>query len=112
MSEFYDSIMRGLHEAVEDAKGKRKLPRRTVCVIPVKEYTAEEVKNIRHQTGMSQQLFAEYMGVSDKTVEAWESGRNHPSGSASRILTWAFPTRLWRHGNPEEIILLEVQAEF
>ena len=87
MSEFYDSIMRGLHEAVEDAKGKRKLPRRTVCVIPVKEYTAEEVKNIRHQTGISKKLFAEYMGVSDKTVEAWESGRNHPSGSASRILS-------------------------
>ena len=26
------------------------------------------------------------MGVSDKTVEAWESGTNHPSGVASRIL--------------------------
>ena len=26
------------------------------------------------------------MGVSDKTVEAWEAGTNHPSGAASRIL--------------------------
>ena len=26
------------------------------------------------------------MGVSDKTVEAWEAGTNHPSGAASRLL--------------------------
>jgi putative transcriptional regulator len=27
------------------------------------------------------------MGVSEKTVEAWEAGVNHPSGAASRILS-------------------------
>ena len=27
------------------------------------------------------------MGVSLKTVEAWEAGTNHPSGAASRILS-------------------------
>lgn len=87
MSEIYDSIMRGLQEAVDDAKGKKKLRKRTVTVIPVKLYSADEIKKIRKKTGMSQQLFAEYMGVSDKTVEAWESGRNYPSGSSSRILS-------------------------
>ena len=35
---------------------------------------------------MSQKTFASYVGVSDKTVEAWEAGTNHPSGAASRIL--------------------------
>ncbi len=85
MSRAYDSIMAGLTEAVEDVKEK-KLPRRIVTVLPVKEYRAEEVKAIRNRTGLSQKLFAGYMGVSDKTVEAWESGKNHPSGAASRIL--------------------------
>ena len=80
-----ESIMTGLTEAVEDVKEK-KLPRRVVTVLPVKEYQAEEVKAIRNKTGLSQKLFAGYMGVSDKTVEAWESGKNHPSGAASRIL--------------------------
>ena len=28
-----------------------------------------------------------YMGVSAKTVEAWEAGTNRPSGTASRILS-------------------------
>lgn len=85
MSRAYESIMAGLTEAVEDVKEK-KLPRRIVTVLPVKEYQAEEVKAIRKRTGLSQKLFAGYMGVSDKTVEAWESGKNHPSGAASRIL--------------------------
>ena len=31
-------------------------------------------------------LFAQYMGVSVKTVEAWEAGRNHPVGAACRLL--------------------------
>ncbi len=85
MNRAYESIMTGLTEAVEDVKEK-KLPRRVVTVLPVKEYQAEEVKAIRNKTGLSQKLFAGYMGGSDKTVEAWESGKNHPSGAASRIL--------------------------
>ena len=85
MNRAYESIITGLTEAVEDVKEK-KLPRRVVTVLPVKEYQAEEVKAIRNKTGLSQKLFAGYMGVSDKTVEAWESGKNHPSGAASRIL--------------------------
>ena len=87
MSNVYESIMAGLTEAVEDAKGKeKKLQRRVVTVVPVKKYEAAEVQKIRKSTGMSQKVFASYMGVSAKTVEAWESGTNHPSGTASRIL--------------------------
>ena len=37
-------------------------------------------------TGMTQSVFAAYMGVSKKTVEAWEGGRTHPSGPAFRLL--------------------------
>lgn len=87
MSEAYESIMRGLNEIVQDVEGKKRLPRRTVTIIPVKTYTAAEVKSIRRGTGMSQKLFADYMGVSEKTVEAWEAGTNHPAGSSSRILS-------------------------
>ena len=57
-----------------------------MIVEPVKVYEADEVKKIRNSTGMSQKVFASYMGVSDKTVEAWEAGTNHPSGAASRLL--------------------------
>lgn len=87
MSDVYESIMRGLQEVTEDVTGKKKLPRRTVTVVPVKDYSATEVKKIRQSTGMSQKLFAEYMGVSIKTVEAWEAGTNRPSGPSSRMLS-------------------------
>lgn len=88
MKKVYESIMTGLAEAVEDATlTEKRLKRRVVSVIPVKEYSAQEVREIRRATGFSQKLFASYMGVSDKTVEAWEAGTNHPSGAASRILS-------------------------
>ncbi len=87
MSDMFDSIMTGLNEAIEDAKSmSKKLPRRVVTVVPVKEYNADDVKKIRNSIGMSQKTFASYLGVSDKTVEAWESGVNRPSGAASRLL--------------------------
>lgn len=88
MSEIYKSIMAGLKEVVDDAVSeKKKLRRRVVTIVPVKKYTATEIKMIRNATGMSQKLFAGYLGVSDKTVEAWEAGINIPSGTASRLLT-------------------------
>ena len=38
MSDVYESIVAGLQEAIEDAKSKeKKLPRRVVTVVPVKE---------------------------------------------------------------------------
>lgn len=83
----YNSIMLGLEEALEDAKGEKKLPRHTVWIEPVKEYSASQVKEIRGKTGMSQKNFAGYLGVSPKTVEAWEAGRNCPCGASSRLLS-------------------------
>lgn len=87
MSSVYESIIAGLNEAIEDAQEKeKKLPRRVVSIVPVKDYDSLQVKEIRKNTGMSQKLFASYIGVSTKTVEAWEAGTNKPSGAASRIL--------------------------
>ena len=84
----YDSIMTGLNEALEDVQSEKKtLKRNSISVEPVRVFGADEVKKIRLSTGMSQRNFASYMGVSDKTVEAWEAGTNHPSGAASRLLS-------------------------
>lgn len=85
----YDGIMRGLEEALEHAKGEKSLPTVTVYsknVEPLRNYRPEEIKQIRSALGMTQMLFAGFMGVSQKTVEAWETGRNAPAGPARRIL--------------------------
>ncbi len=88
MSKIYNSIMAGLNEAIEDAgASQKKLKRTTVTIIPVKEYSASEIKSIRRSLSMSQRAFASYLGVSVKTVESWEAGINHPAGAASRLIS-------------------------
>lgn len=87
MGKMYNSIIQGLQEAVEDAQGKHHLNRRIVEVSPLQNFSAQKIKQIRVNVGMSQRAFAGYLGVSQKTVEAWEAGINKPSGSANRLLT-------------------------
>ena len=55
-------------------------------IMPVKEYNNKEIREIRIKAGMTQSVFASYMGVSKKTVEAWECGRTHPTGPVFRLL--------------------------
>ena len=59
----------------------------TIIEIPeLKRYNNDEIRKIRAKTGMTQAIFAAYMGVSKKTVEAWERGINKPTGPACRLL--------------------------
>lgn len=82
----FEDIKTGLMEAIEYEKGNLKANTRTLSVIPIEEFTPSEIKDIRKSVGMTQVLFAKYLGVSLKTVEAWEAGRNQPSGTACRLL--------------------------
>lgn len=84
--EVFDDIINGLKEAIDYEKGKLELRTIATPVKPVKKYSSCEVRDVRLRLKMSQALFAAVMGVSTKTVEAWETGRNVPSGSASRFL--------------------------
>lgn len=86
MSELFDDLVTGLNEAIEFEQGKGKARTYTFVIEPVKRYNKNEIKAIRTHAGMTQAVFANYMGVSSKTVEAWEKGTNHPTGSACRLL--------------------------
>ena len=87
MSKFYDELKIGLNEAVKIERGSLK-GRKTIYEIqPVKKYDNTQIKRIRASVGMTQVLFADYMGVSKKTVEAWEKGANHPTGTACRLIS-------------------------
>lgn len=83
----YESIIKGLNEAIEYENG-RGSARVTKCTVnPAPEFTSKEIKDLRLNFGMTQVTFAEVMGVSVKTVEAWEAGTNKPIGSARRFLS-------------------------
>ena len=83
----YSSIVKGLNEAIEYERGSLKNVKRHVMEVkPLPNYNAKEIKGIRLNLELSQKVFANVMGVSEKTVEAWEAGRNIPQGPARRIL--------------------------
>lgn len=83
----FEEIKTGLNEAIDYEKGNLKTNTRTLSITPIEKFTASEIKEIRKKAGMTQVLFAKYLGVSLKTVEAWEAGRNQPNGTASRMLS-------------------------
>lgn len=49
-------------------------------------YTPEKVRETRDLIGLSQTRFAVFLGVSPKTVQAWEQGVNSPSQGVRRLL--------------------------
>ena len=82
----FDKIKVGLEEAIAYEQGTLKARTTKISDMTVDRYDAAEIKTIRKNTGLTQVVFAKYMGVSVKTVEAWEAGRNHPEGTACRLL--------------------------
>jgi len=95
--------MQGLQEMLDHAQGKIELRSHYVSTTPPKEFTADEIRDIRDKLNMSQGFFAEAIGVSKKTVESWEYGRGKPSGVAARFLTIVEmdPDALRRYGFAE-----------
>ena len=49
-------------------------------------YTPEKVKQTRQRLGVSQVLFARFLGVSVKTVQQWEQGVAEPMPVACRFM--------------------------
>lgn len=83
----YNSIMKGLSEAIEYEQGKSgsaKSDKVNISKLP--EISGNEIKKIRLSCHLTQQSFSAVLGVSKKTIEAWESGKNIPSGPAQRLL--------------------------
>lgn len=81
MSAAYDSIMQGLTEALDHARGKDTGARVHQITIP-----AIDVAAIRTSTGLSQSAFARSIGVAKGTLLNWEHGRRQPTGPAQVLL--------------------------
>ncbi len=60
--------------------------RQIVLDLEPKPYDAKRVLKARKTLGLSQMLFARFIGVSVKTVRAWEQGTNIPQEIACRLM--------------------------
>lgn len=80
--DLFSSLKHGLKEAVAYQRGEE------VPGIVVHERTFPDVDTakIRKSLSLTQRAFATILGVSCRTVEAWESGRSNPTPTARKLM--------------------------
>ena len=83
--ETFTELLTSAHEALEHAQGRRSL-RTTTLPLPPKSLNGRAVKRVRASLHASQAVFARYLNVSTKLVQAWEANRRTPDGPALVLL--------------------------
>jgi len=81
MSRAFESISRGLEEAIAYAEGNE-----TGAIAHRLEVPEVDVAAVRARTGLSQAAFARSIGVAKGTLLNWEQGRRRPTGPARTLL--------------------------
>jgi len=84
--DYFERLKGSLEQAASHAKGDDSRVRVNVRKLPIPEYRANDVQQLRIALNLSQKGFAYVLGVSARTVESWEIGRNNPNGSARNLL--------------------------
>ena len=79
MSERFDSIKKGLEEAIAWQRGVDTGAR-------VRTYSAMDVAKIRKKTKMTQKEFSESFSIPLPTLRQWEQGKRVPQGPAQALL--------------------------
>lgn len=86
MNTLFDDLQEGLHQAIDFANGTGPAKVTKYKIEPVTELSKDQIREVRMNAHMTQVVFASFLGVSVKTVEAWECGRTHPTGPAYRLM--------------------------
>ena len=58
-----------------------------MCLTPVEEMTAEEIRELRLREKASQAVFARHLNVTTGLVSQWERGEKRPGGASLKLLT-------------------------
>jgi putative transcriptional regulator len=81
-----------IHETVEDLYKAGAIEKRTMrkfdemCLTPIRDYSADEIRGLRAREGVSQPVFARYLNVTKGLVSQWERGEKRPSGASLKLL--------------------------
>ena len=81
--DFFSGIMDGLQEALAYEKGKAAAD----TFVRKRSLPAVNVVEVRSALSMTQRAFAELLGVSCRTVEAWEAGKSTPTPTAKKLMS-------------------------
>ena len=77
--ESFDQLLSSVREGGAILRGQKRPSRRFVI-------DASGVRAIRERTQLSQGEFANFIGVSVKTLQNWEQNRRKPTGPAAALL--------------------------
>jgi putative transcriptional regulator len=83
----FEGLKNSLNKALEHSKGKIDLRSTEIVIEEPPRIRPKKVSEIRNKLMISQAAFAKIIGVSKKTIEAWESGKNTPNGPSRLILS-------------------------
>jgi putative transcriptional regulator len=77
--EHFNELIASIKEAGKIMRGETEASRKY-------EIPQPDVKAIRERIGFSQSKFANLIGVNIRTLQNWEQGHRHPTGSAKVLL--------------------------
>ena len=80
--DFFGGIKESLEEILAYEKGKASAE----TIARKRSLPDVDVKSERESLDMTQKAFANVLGVSKRTVEAWETGRSTPSPTAKNLI--------------------------
>jgi putative transcriptional regulator len=84
--ETFDELLEAVNEAAAYHRGAKLDLRTTVLPDPPLPVTQTAVKRLRNSIRVSQAVFARYLNVSTKLVQAWEGGHRRVDGPALTLL--------------------------
>ena len=85
-AEIVDALTSFLGAVQKEAVAERFTVRTVSLNLQPRTYSSDDVKQARKLLGLSQTLFARFLGVSVRTIRAWEQGQRELSGMANRFL--------------------------
>ncbi|ODN41145.1 helix-turn-helix domain-containing protein [Piscirickettsia litoralis] len=87
------SLTEALHETAQDFYDAGVMSEQTMrefdamCLPEIKEYTPNQIKQLRRKNKISQAVFAAYLNTVPSTVQKWEQGQKKPSKFALKLLS-------------------------
>jgi putative transcriptional regulator len=88
-AELFKGMMAGFEEAKKYRAGKKANVRVSRMAFEPVEFTPGQIQALRLKLGLSQPLFADFLGTSVGTIRSWEQGVRRPQVAAKRLLVIA-----------------------
>lgn len=79
------TLFNELQESIKQAGAIKRGTRQPARVFRF-EVSANDVRDIRNKTGLSQADFAALLKISPRTLQNWEQDRREPTGAAAALL--------------------------